>query len=140
MSRFEYHKSMLRYTVFAVLLTGIAIGVLVKGFCIMTVEREYWDEVNSLMKFDSITVDPVRGNILSDKGQQLACNLPEYRMYMDFVALQEGKADTLWHDSLGNDTPVLLAICDSLHAIFPQKSASAYLEHMKKGYEKKSRY
>ena len=140
MSRFEYHKSMLRYTVFAVLLTGIAIGVLVKGFCIMTVEREYWDEVNSLMKFDSITVDPVRGNILSDKGQQLACNLPEYRMYMDFVALQEGKADTLWHDSLGNDTPVLLAICDSLHAIFPQKSVSAYLEHMKKGYEKKSRY
>lgn len=140
MSRFEYHKSMLRYTVFAVLLTGIAIGVLVKGFCIMTVEREYWDEVNSLMKFDSITVDPVRGNILSDNGQQLACNLPEYRMYMDFVALQEGKADTLWHDSLGHDTPVLLAICDSLHTIFPQKSASEYLEHMKKGYEKRSRY
>ena len=124
---------MLRYTVFAVLLTFLAFGVLAKGFYIMTVEHDYWEEVNSMMKFDSITVDPVRGNILSDNGQQLACNLPEYRMYMDFVALQESKADTLWHDSLGNDTPVLLALCDSLHTIFPQKSAKEYLEHMKKG-------
>lgn len=131
---------MLRYTVFAVLLTFLAFGVLAKGFYIMTVEHDYWEEVNSMMKFDSITVDPVRGNILSDNGQQLACNLPEYRMYMDFVALQESKADTLWHDSLGNDTPVLLALCDSLHTIFPQKSAKEYLKHMKKGYEKKSRY
>lgn len=131
---------MLRYTVFAVLLTLLAIGVLAKGLYIMTVQRSYWDEVNSLMKFDSITVSPVRGNILSSGGQQLACNLPEYRMYMDFVALQESKADTLWHDTLGNDTETLRVLCDSLHILFPEKTAAEYLAHLKEGYEKRSRY
>lgn len=131
---------MLRYTVFAVLLTFLAIGVLAKGFYIMTMEREYWEEVKSQMKFDSITVDPVRGNILSTNGQQLACNLPEYRMYMDFVALQESKADTLWRDSLGNDAPTLHALCDSLHLLFPEKTAAEFLDHLKEGYEKRSRY
>lgn len=131
---------MLRYTVFAVILTFVAFGVLAKSFYIMTVERDYWDAVNSQIKFDSLTVAPTRGNILSDNGRQLACNLPEYRMHMDFVALQESKADTLWHDSLGNDTKVLHAICDSLHNIFPQQTAAEFLEHLKKGYEKRSRY
>ena len=131
---------MLRYTVFAVLLTIVAISVLAKGLYIVVAEHDYWEEVSSMKKIDSISVPPVRGNILSDNGQQLACNLPEYRMYMDFVALQESKADTLWHDSVGNDTRVLHALCDSLHAIFPQKTAAEYLEHLKKGYEKRSRY
>ena len=131
---------MLRYTVFAVLLTIVAISVLAKGLYIVVAEHDYWEEVSSMKKIDSISVPPVRGNILSDNGQQLACNLPEYRMYMDFVALQESKADTLWHDSVGNDTRVLHALCDSLNAIFPQKTAAEYLEHLKKGYEKRSRY
>jgi len=140
MSRFDNEKSMLRYTVLSGLLTVIAVCVLGKGLYTMTVEREYWKTVAARIKPDSIEVDAVRGSILSDNMQQLACNLPEYRMYMDFVALQESKADTLWHDSLGHDTPVLRALCDSLHMIFPQKSAADFLEHLKKGYEKRSRY
>ena len=74
---------MLRYTVFAVLLTIVAISVLAKGLYIVVAEHDYWEEVSSMKKIDSISVPPVRGNILSDNGQQLACNLPEYRMYMD---------------------------------------------------------
>ena len=114
---------MLRYSIISVLMTVIAVAVLAKGFYIMTVERSYWNEVNSTIKFDSIEVAPTRGNILSANGQQMACNLPEYRMYMDFVALKEGKADTLWHDSLGNDTKELNMICQGLHRIFPEQSA-----------------
>lgn len=140
MSRFDNDKSMLRYTVLSGLLTVVAFCVLGKGFYTMTVEREYWQEVAARVKFDSITVDPVRGSILSDNMQQLACNLPEYRMHMDFVALQESKADTLWHDSLGRDTKVLRTLCDSLHLIFPDKSAAYFLEHLKEGYKKRSRY
>ncbi len=131
---------MLRYTVFAGLLTVIAVCVLGKGLYTMTIERDYWQRVGAQMKLDSITVDPIRGNILSDNMQQLACNLPEYRMYMDFVALQESKADTLWHDSLGHDTKVLHGLCKSLHEIFPDKSAEDFLAHMKEGYAKHSRY
>ena len=140
MSAFEYNKSMLRYSIISVLMTAVAIAVLAKGFYIMTVERSYWNEVNSTIKFDSIEVAPVRGNILSANGQQLACNLPEYRMYMDFVALKESKADTLWHDSLGNDTKTLDILCNGLHRIFPEQSAEAFKEHLKEGYNKSSRY
>lgn len=131
---------MLRYSIISVLMTVIAVAVLAKGFYIMTVERSYWNEVSSTIKFDSIEVAPVRGNILSANGQQMACNLPEYRMYMDFVALKEGKADTLWHDSLGNDTKTLNAICQGLHRIFPEQTAEEFKEHLKEGYAKDSRY
>jgi cell division protein FtsI (penicillin-binding protein 3) len=65
MSTFEYNKSMLRYSIISVVMTVIAVSVLAKGFYIMTVQRSYWNEVNSLMKFDSIEVAPMRGNILS---------------------------------------------------------------------------
>ncbi|MBQ0073552.1 MAG: penicillin-binding protein, partial [Prevotella sp.] len=122
MSKFESNKSMLCYTGIAVLLSMLGVAVLAKGFYIMTVERSYWNAVDSLVKVDSIKVEPTRGNILSSNGQQMACNLPEYKIHMDFVALQESKADTLWHDSLGNDTKTLHELCKGLHEIFPDKS------------------
>ncbi len=131
---------MLCYTGIAVLLTMMGVAVLAKGFYIMTVERSYWNAVDSLVKVDSIKVDPTRGNILSSNGQQLACNLPEYKIFMDFNALRDGKADTLWHDSLGNVTPTLRKLCASLHEIFPEKSSEEFLEHLEKGYNKRSKY
>lgn len=131
---------MLRYFVIAALMTGIAVAVLAKGFYIMTVQRDYWNAVDSLLKYDSLRVDPVRGSILSSNGRQLACNLPEYRIYMDFVALQEGKADTLWHDSLGNPTKTLHELCKGLHRVFPEKSEAEFLEHLERGYEAKTHY
>ena len=140
MSTFDSNKSMLRYSAISILMTIVAIAVLAKGLYIMTVKRSYWNEVSEMMKFDSITVAPTRGSILSANGQQLACNLPEFRMYMDFVALKEGKADTLWHDSLGNDTKTLDELCEGLHRIFPDKTAESFKEHLKEGYEKNSRY
>ncbi len=140
MSKFDYNKSMIRYSLISIVMTFIAIAVLSKGFYIMTVQRSYWNEVNSLMKFDSIEVAPTRGNILSANGQRMACNLPEYRMYMDFMALKEGKADTLWHDSLGNDTKTLNELCEGLHRIFPEQTAEQFKTHLKEGYEKDSRY
>ena len=64
---------MLCYTGIAVLLTMMGVAVLAKGFYIMTVERSYWNAVDSLVKVDSIKVDPTRGNILSST-EMLACN------------------------------------------------------------------
>jgi cell division protein FtsI (penicillin-binding protein 3) len=97
-----------------VILALVAFAVLAKGFYIMTVQRDYWLEVSATLKYDSIPVKPVRGNILASNGQQLACNIPEYKIHMDFVALKESKADTLWHDSLGNDTKTLNQLCQDL--------------------------
>lgn len=140
MSTFESGKSMVRYTILSVVLVLVGVAVLAKGFYIMTVQRSYWSEVKAQKKSDSIEVAPTRGNILSCDGQQMACNLPEYRMYMDFVTLKESKADTLWHDSLGNDAEGLKQICEGLHRIFPEKTAEEFKEYLKQGYDKNSRF
>lgn len=140
MKNFNSNISLLRYTGFAVILALVAFAVLAKGFYIMTVERDYWLEVSSTLKYDSIPVKPVRGNILASNGQQLACNIPEYKIHMDFVALKESKADTLWHDSLGNDTKTLNQLCQGLSEIFPEKTAEEFKAYLKEGYEKNSRY
>lgn len=138
---------MLRYTVIAALMAFIAVAVLAKGFYIMTVQRDYWNAVDSLVKYDSLRVDPTRGSILSSNGQQLACNLPEYKIHMDFVALQETldklhkkHKDTLWLDSVGKPAKPLLALCRGLHEIFPEKTEEEFMHHLMEGYEKKSRY
>lgn len=137
---------MLCYTGIAIILALLAVAVLAKGFYIMTVERDYWMAVDSLVKVDGIKVEPIRGNILSSNGQQLACNLPEYKIKMDFKALHETveklhkkHKDTLWCDSLGHPTKTLLELCKGLHEIFPQKTADEFLAHLQKGYEKESR-
>ncbi len=138
--KFETQKTMVRFKIPALLFALIGLAVVVKSAMTMTVKHDYWQAVSATKLRDSLVVAPQRGNVLSDNGQQLACNLPEYRIYMDFVTLQEGKADTLWHDSIGNDTKVLDEICVGLHEIFPDKTAQQYKEHLKEGYAKRSRF
>ncbi len=139
-AKFDTHKTMMRFMAFAIIFTLVGVAIVSKTAYTMTVKKEYWERVNAKKERDSLEVPAQRGSILSDNGQQLATNLPEYRIYMDFRALQEGKADTLWHDSLGNDTPVLNHLCESLHNIFPDKTAAEFKEHLKRGYDKGSRW
>ena len=63
MASYDNNKSTLRYTIFAVLLTMVAVAVLAKGFYIMTVQRAYWSAVDSLVKRDSIPMKPMRAHI-----------------------------------------------------------------------------
>lgn len=140
MSKFHSEKSLWRYNLFATICTLVACAVVAKGFYIMTVERSYWMKVDELRMPKGRTIAPQRGNILAVGGQRLACNLPEYEVRMDFVALQEGKADTMWHDRNGKDAPQLLELCEGLHEIFPEKSAEEFLKYMKEGYKTRNRY
>lgn len=131
---YENSKSMTRYSVIAVVMTVICFCVLGKALYIMTVKRPYWLKVQEQVKADSVIIDPVRGNILSCGGQQLACNLPEYKVYMDFQALRDSKCDTLWHDSIGKPTKELLLLCKELHKVFPSRSEADFLENLERGY------
>lgn len=131
---FENSKSMLRYSVIAVVMTLVCVAVIARAFYIMTVQKSYWEKVQEQVKADSVLIDPVRGNILACGGQQLACNLPEYKVYMDFQALRESKCDTLWHDSIGKPTKHLLLLCKELHKVFPTRSEADFLENLERGY------
>lgn len=136
--QFDNRKSMTRYSLVAVVMTFVAIAVLGRAFYVMTAERSYWLAVAAQVKADSVIIEPTRGNILSAGGQQLACNLPEYRIYMDFEAIRESKCDTLWHDAKGQPTKELKALCQGLHKIFPSRSAEDFLQNLENGYAWKS--
>lgn len=131
MSKFESDKVMPRYFAIAVVLTLVGFAVVGKAAYIMTVKKQYWTDVASRLKRDSVSVKPNRGNILSCDGQLMASSLPEYKIYMDFKAGGE-KKDSLWREKLDS-------ICDGLNKIFPQKSAAEFKRDLEEGHRKMSR-
>lgn len=126
MSKFDREKVMPRYFMIAVVLTVIGVAVLVKALYIMTAKKEYWTEVADRLKRDSVSVKPTRGNILSCDGQLMASSIPEFKLFMDFQALNESGKDSLWMEKLDS-------ICAGLHDIFPEKSAEEFKKHLEEG-------
>ena len=131
MSKFDTKNAMPRYFAIAVVFTLIGFAILGKALYIMSAEKEYWLEVASRLKRDSVSVKPNRGNILSCDGQLMASSIPEYRIFMDFEA-GGLKKDTLWNDSID-------VICAGLHRIFPSKSAEQFKEDLERGHKKMAR-
>lgn len=134
MSKFNSDKVMPRYFVIAVVLTLIGFAIVGKAMYIMTAKKDYWTQVASRLKRDSVTVKPNRGNILSCDGQLMASSIPEYKVYMDFQAGAEDttgirKRDSIWAAEI--DT-----ICYGLNQIFPQKSAAEFKAHLLEGKRK----
>jgi len=132
MAKFDYKKITPRYIGFAVLLSLAGIAVLVKAFYIMTAQREYWEAVAARQKRDSVSVRPVRGNILSCDGQLMASSIPEFKIYMDFKAVSDAGNDSLLDDKMDS-------ICEGLHAIFPQRTAKQFRDSLEKGRAKMAR-
>lgn len=131
MSKFDSEKVMPRYFAIAVVLTILGIAIIGKALYIMTAKKDYWTEVADRLKRDSVTVKPNRGNILSCDGQLMASSIPEYKMYMDFLAGGE-KKDSIWQLKLDS-------ICMGLNKIFPTKSAEEFKRHLEGGRHKKAR-
>lgn len=131
MSKFDNKKVMPRYFVVAIVLTFTGLAVLGKAAYIMSAKKQYWTDIASRLKRDSVSVRPNRGNILSCDGQLMASSIPEYKIYMDFQAGGE-KKDSVWNEKIDS-------ICDGLNRIFPQMSAQEFKKHLEKGHRKMSR-
>ena len=132
MSKFNHKKILPRYKIIAYCIVLISIAVLAKAAYIGTVKRDYWMKVASRLKKDSVDVKPVRGNILSSDGQLMASSLPEYKMYIDFLAGGE-KKDSLLMEKMDS-------ICEGLHEIFPEQSAAQFRKNLEDGRAKKARH
>ena len=128
--QFDRNSIIPRYKLVAFVIMGIGLLILGKALYIATVKRDYWMKVASRLKKDSVDVKPIRGNILSCDGRLMASSLPEYKLYMDFMAGGE-KKDSLW-------TKKVDSICIGLHEIFPEKSAAEFKQHLEQGRKKKS--
>lgn len=126
MSKFDYKRIMPRYIALAIIMTLVAVAVCAKALYIMTAKRDYWMKVADRVKKDSVSVKPARGNILSCDGQLMASTLPEYKVFLDFQAMHESKADTLWDEKVDS-------ICDGLSNIFPEKTPEQFREYLEEG-------
>ena len=133
MNKFDAKKIMPRYRAISLVMIILAVCVVGKSLYIMTAKRDYWMKVAERQKRDSVTVKPNRGNILSCTGQLLASSLPEFKIYMDFVALKKAKSDSLWDVKVDS-------ICNGLHKIFPNKSAAEFKQHLSEGKAKMKRH
>lgn len=132
-SKFDHKKTPVRYALIVGILLVITLIMLGRALYMMTVQRSFWLEVADRVKRDSVTVKPVRGNILSSDGQIMVSSLPEYMMYIDFKTMTVTKTDTLWEQKLDS-------ITTGLHAIFPAMSKEEFAAHLGKGLERQSRH
>ncbi len=129
MSRFNNNQVMPRYMIIAVVLTLIGIAIIGKAFYIMTAKKQYWTEVADRLKRDSVSVKPMRGNILSCDGQLMATSIPEYKIFMDFQAAAFVDGDSLWLDKVDS-------ICEGLNKVFPTISAHEFKIWLETGKHK----
>lgn len=120
-----------RYFSIILVIGLIGVAVIIKAAVIMFAERQYWKEVADRFIKENVVVKPNRGNIISADGRLMASSLPEYKIYMDFKA-GGIKKDTMLMNHLDE-------ICEGLHKIFPDKKASEFKQHLKKGRKRGSR-
>lgn len=125
MNYFDNHKIMPRYFAIAIVMSIIGVATIGKAFYIMTAKHDYWMEVADRLKKDSVSVKPVRGNILSCDGQLMASSLPEYKIYMDFEAGGKEK-DSIWKCKVDS-------ICIGLSHIFRDKTAADFKRNLEEG-------
>ena len=134
MSRFNRDKVMPRYFAIAVVFTFIGFAIVGKAMYIMTAKKDYWTQVASRLKRDSVSVKPTRGNILSCDGQLMAGSIPEYKVFMDFQAGITDTTGTRQRDSVWAEK--IDTICYELNQIFPSRSAAEFKKNLLEGKHK----
>ena len=131
MSKFNSEKVMPRYLLIAVVLTFVGFAIVGRAMYIMTAEKDYWTQVASRQKRDSLSVKPTRGNILSCDGQLMASSIPEYKMFMDFQAGITDSSDCYRRDSMWEAS--IDSISYELNQIFPSRSAEEFKRYLLEG-------
>lgn len=114
--------------------------IIAKAVILMTLERPFWLEVaESAIRYNR-SIEPRRGDILSDNGELLVSNLVRYRIYINFDNINDynygdrkkekirHKKDSIWNADLSS-------MCDSLSKIIPQWNKTQFETHLRTGLE-----
>jgi len=138
---FDRKRIMPRYFVVIVLLTLGGLYILGNAAYLMFFKSEYWAEVSQKLVRENVPLPAKRGNILSADGQVMASSLPEYKIYMDYIAYDKdpdvAKELQHWRDSML--TEKLDSIAEGLHRIIPDRSVAFFKDRLKKGRKLKRR-
>ena len=142
-----------RITGIVVIAVLVMIAIIAKAVITATAQNAFWKKVGAVSVSDTMLLKPNRGNILSADGQLMASSLPDYKVYVDFLAGIEW-----WYDSLGTDKKQKVydpdqwhekdsmwranidSISSGLVEICPKYTAEEYKSHLLEGLEKRKRY
>jgi len=146
-----------QYTIVIILALVFCIAIVAFMIKTMTVDRQKWEDVRKeSFEKDSMEVEPTRGNILSADGQLMASNLPDYKVYIDFMSGLTKQAikqniftkqdsaiynyrDTLYNRKSEKAALTFDSICEGLSKICPPTTAEQYRSHLQKGWKEKKR-
>ena len=127
------------FTVF----TAWAIFIVARIISIITIEKSFWSEVAEKAIVYNKTIEPKRGDILSDNGEIMVSNMMKYRFYIDFDNLKDynyrgnklktrtEEKDSVWKNGFQE-------MCDGLARIFPQWTSDDFKKHLKAGIAQKN--
>ncbi|MDE7377966.1 MAG: PASTA domain-containing protein [Paraprevotella sp.] len=138
---FNSKKIMPRYFVVIVLMSLGGLFIFCNACYLVLAERSYWEEVSKQLVKENVPIRANRGNILSSDGQLMTSSLPEYKIYMDFIASDKDTAAAAklqyWRDSVL--TEKMDSISEGLHQIFPDVTAKEFRQRLEKGRKLKRR-
>ena len=143
-----------RITVIVVIAALLMVAIIARAVVTATAQKNKWMDVGAVYVSDTMELKPNRGNILSADGQLMASSLPDYKVYVDFLAgiermpdsigqngekirvynsEQLAKKDTMWWDNIDSISIGLEKIC-------PRYTAEEYKARLLKGLKEKKRY
>ncbi len=112
----------------------VCVGIFSRAFYIQQVQGSQWRSMSDSLHEKIETIQGERGTIYSNNGEMLSTSIPQFDIYIDFVAdgLREN-GGKLFYANLDS-----LSYC--LSHLFSDKSPGDYKALLKKGYASKSRY
>jgi cell division protein FtsI (penicillin-binding protein 3) len=112
----------------------LSLLVLGKAFYIQRFEGSYWRSMSDSLHQRIVELDAERGTIYSEDGQMLSTSIPQFDIYIDFLAdgmrARNGKVFRENIDSFST----------ALSGFFKDKSSAQYKKELVNGYKKKNRY
>lgn len=112
----------------------LSLLILGKAFYIQRFQGEHWRSMSDSMHQRIVELDADRGTIYSEDGQMLSTSLPQFDIYLDFLA--DGLRDK--NGKVFKENVDSFSITMSKY--FGDKTAAQYKAEMQAGYKSKTRY
>ncbi|MBL7738197.1 MAG: transpeptidase family protein [Chitinophagaceae bacterium] len=112
----------------------ISLLILGKAFYIQRFQGDYWRGMSDSLHQRIVELDADRGTIYSEDGQMLSTSLPQFDIYMDFLA--DGLRDKDGKVFKTNVDSFSMAMAD----YFDDKAAAQYKKDLQQAYKSKNRY
>ena len=112
----------------------LSLVILGKAFYIQRVQGNYWRSMSDSLHQRIVELDADRGTIYSEDGQMLSTSLPQFDIYIDFLA--DGLRDKngkIFKENLDS-------FARAMAGYFKDQTAAQYKKELQDGYKKKNRY